>query len=332
MGRAQRVLDSLRRVPPHKKKTQIARALRPGSDGIVQPGGDRQFGDPRNRTRGLFSGDGFLNSALWDGNHHDTRGNSFAWRIASGEFKSVAKKQLFEADWLICPIKRKSQGSGAETADRPGRDFQRPNSILVDTKLSVDWSMRQTQSSRCISRAFLDDALHGFGKPRRRDVDRLFEVRAFQRIGLIKDRQYAQSTIREKSLDGYFPSRYVTLDKHPIEIRLASGKNLRGFEQPPDTRRRRKKFLAIVRAHDALARRQRKRLQHTGIRDTKQHRLWRGINGKIPKPRDRQPGISKDFFHAQLTPASLYCRRMVVTDSQTTRSVSSGGSGPVTES
>src|SRR5258708_5454548 len=220
----------------------------------------------------------------------------------------MAKVDGFEAEWLPGPIKRKAQGSGAETADRPGRDFQRPHSILVDTKLSVDWSMRQAQSSRCISRAFLDDALHGFGKPRRRDVDRLFEVRAFQGIWLIEDRQYAQSTIGEKSLDGYFPSRYVTLDKHLIEIRLASGKNLRRFEQPPDTRRRREKLLTIVRAHDALACRQRKRLQHTGIRDTKQHRLWRGINGKIPKPRDRQPGISKDFFHAQLTAASFHSR------------------------
>src|SRR5712692_3626278 len=91
-------------------------------------------------------------------------------------------------------------------------------------------------------------------------------MRAFKRIGLIEDRQYGQSAIRKKSLDGYFPSRYVTLDKHLIEVRLASGKNLRGFEQPPDTSRRREKLLTIVRAHDALARRQRKRLQHTGIR------------------------------------------------------------------
>src|SRR5260370_12896466 len=98
MGLAERLLDFLRCAPPRKKKTQIARALRPGSDGIVQPGGDRQFGDPRNRTRGLFSGDGFQNSALWDGNHHDTRGNSFAWRIASGEFNSVAKNHPFYAD------------------------------------------------------------------------------------------------------------------------------------------------------------------------------------------------------------------------------------------
>src|SRR5258708_38170379 len=102
MGLAERLLDFVRRTSPRKKKPQIARALRPGCDGIMQPGGDRQFGDPRNRTSGVFSRDAFQNPALGDGNHHDTRGTSFAWRIASGEFRTVSKKQLFETDSLPC--------------------------------------------------------------------------------------------------------------------------------------------------------------------------------------------------------------------------------------
>src|ERR1700674_1823314 len=165
MGRAQRLLDFLRRVPPRKKKSQIARALRPGSDGIVQPGGDRQFGDARNRTGEIFPRDAFQNPALWNGKHHDAGGNSFAWRIPSGEFQRVTNEQLFEPDWITWRAKRKSQGSSTEPADRPGRNFQRPHTILVYSKLRVDWSVRQTQSSRRISRAFLDGALHGFGKP-----------------------------------------------------------------------------------------------------------------------------------------------------------------------
>src|SRR5882762_2632237 len=141
MGVAERLLDLLRRVPPRKKKSQIARALWPGSNGIVQPRGDSQFGDPRNRTGPLFSRDAFQNPALWDGNHHDAGGNSFARRIPSGEFQCVAKKQLFEPDWFTCPVKGKSQSSSAEPADRAGRNFQWPHSVLVDPKLSVDWSM-----------------------------------------------------------------------------------------------------------------------------------------------------------------------------------------------
>src|SRR5882762_6977276 len=165
MGVAERLLDLLRRVPPRKKKSQIARALWPGSNGIVQPRGDSQFGDPRNRTGPPFSRDAFQNPALWDGNHHDAGGDSFTGRIPFGEFHRVTKKQLFESDWFTCPIKRKSQGSSAKPADRPGRDFQLPHSSLVDAKLRVDWSMRQSQGSRRISRAFLNGALYGFGKP-----------------------------------------------------------------------------------------------------------------------------------------------------------------------
>src|SRR5882757_1090570 len=123
MGRAQRVLDSLRRVPPRKKKSQIARALRPGSDGIVQPGGDRQSGDSWNRTSGIFSGDTFQNPALWNGKHHHAVGNSFARRIPAGEFQRVTNEQLFEPDWVTWRVKQKSQGPSAEPADRPGRDF-----------------------------------------------------------------------------------------------------------------------------------------------------------------------------------------------------------------
>ncbi len=210
MGLAERLLDFFRSAPTREKKPKIARTFGPGGDGIAQPGGNSQFGDPRNRTRGLFPSDTFQNPALWHGKHHDAGGLSFAWGIAAGEFQRVANKQLFEPDWLTFAIQAKSQGPGAKTADRPRRNLQGPHAILVDAKLRVDWAVRQTQSSYRISRAFLDGTLHGVGEPRRRDVDRLFKVWAFERIGLIEDRQHAQSAIGEKSFYGDFPSRYVT--------------------------------------------------------------------------------------------------------------------------
>src|SRR5258708_4169054 len=117
MGRAQRVLDSLRRVPPRKKKSQIAPALRPGSDGIVHRGGDRQSGDSWNRTGGLFPGDAFQNPPLWTGKHHRAGGNSFAGRIPAGEFQRVTNEKLFEPDWVTWRVKKKSQGPSAEPAD-----------------------------------------------------------------------------------------------------------------------------------------------------------------------------------------------------------------------
>src|SRR6266853_4614472 len=135
------MLDPFRRVCARKKKPQIARTLGPCGNGIVQARGDRQFGDVRKRASGTFSGDCFQNAAFWNGDHHDAGGGSFARRIPSGEFQRVANKQLLESDWFGLRVKRKSQGSGAKTADRAGSNFERPHAVIVDAKLRVDWSM-----------------------------------------------------------------------------------------------------------------------------------------------------------------------------------------------
>jgi len=67
---------------------------------------------------------------------------------------------------LVRPLpRRKIVRTGAETADRPGRNFQRPDAVLIDAKLRVDWSMGQAQCSHGILRAFLDGVLNGFRKP-----------------------------------------------------------------------------------------------------------------------------------------------------------------------
>src|SRR5712692_2346689 len=114
-------------------------------------------------------------------------------------------------------------------------------------------------------------------------------------------------------------------------MRFASGKNFRGLEQAPDTCCRCEELLTIVGAHYALTGRKGKWFQHTGIRELQQRRLGSGSDGKITKPRDIQPGISKDFPHAQLAPAGFDCRRMVVKHSYTARGISGGSRGPVTE-
>src|SRR6266704_5225867 len=202
----------------------------------------------------MFSRDTLQNPAFGNRNHHDAGGDTLARRIPSGEFQRVTEKQLFQPDGFTFPIKGKPQGAGAETADRPRRYLQCPHDSVVDTKLRMDWTMRQAQRSGRLPRAFLDGVLHRFGKSRRCDVDGFFEIGAFERIGLIEDREYFQSAIGKNSFNRDFPTRNVAFDEHLIEIRLASGKNLRGFKQAPDARSRREKLLTIAGAHNALTR------------------------------------------------------------------------------
>src|SRR2546427_11751061 len=103
----------------------------------MQARGDHQFSDTRNRTSGLYSGDCFQNTALWNWNHHDAGGILFTRRIPSGEFQCVTNKQLLESDWFNFTVKRKSQESGAETTDRQGRDFERLYVVVVHSKFPI---------------------------------------------------------------------------------------------------------------------------------------------------------------------------------------------------
>ena len=118
----------------------------------------------------------------------------------------------------------------------------------------MDWAVRQTQRPDGVSGTLFDGVLHGFGKTRRCNVDGLLEIGAFERVGLIENCQHTQITISEKAFDGNLPARNVTFHKHLIEIRLTSGKNLGRLEQVPDARGGSEKLLAIVCAHNALAR------------------------------------------------------------------------------
>src|SRR5260370_11685439 len=173
--------------------------------------------------------------------------------------------------------------------------------------------------------------LRWLGERRGCNVDGLFEVRTLEWIRFIEDRQRAQSTVREMPFNGHFPAGYVTFDKHLIEIRLASGTNFGGTQKGPAPRRRREKFLAVISAHDPLAGRKRKRFQNAGIWNAEERRFGRRVDWKMSKPRYAQPGVTKNFAHAQFAPASLDGSGMVEVKPEPPRGVSRRNGRPVSE-
>src|SRR5258708_38266284 len=98
MGLAERLFDPLWRISPGEKKPQITCAVRPGSNRVVQPRGNRKIGDPVNRAGPPLSGSGFQNSTLWNGNHHDAGGILFARWIPSPEFQRMTQEPLSQSD------------------------------------------------------------------------------------------------------------------------------------------------------------------------------------------------------------------------------------------
>ncbi len=68
-----------------------------------------------------------------------------------------------------------------------------------------------------------DDAPLRFGTgPRWRHVDRLFEERPFQRVGLVEEREDEEAALRDQGFDGEFLSGDVFLDQEVARFVTAS--------------------------------------------------------------------------------------------------------------
>ena len=112
-----------------------------------------------------------------------------------------------------------------------------------------------------------DRALHGRRRRRRRDVDRLLEERAVERIGLVEDRERraarrgAAAPSTANSRPGMNPSTSA------VVVRVVPlGANVRRPQQRAQPLERRHERRRIVGAHDAAAARQRDRLDDAGKR------------------------------------------------------------------
>src|SRR5580704_324172 len=199
----------------------------------------------------------------------------------------MPQEELFQADTLSRRWQKKLQGSRTKSADRPGRDFDRPDPAVVNAKFRVDRTMDESKRVYRGLQGIVNCALLRFRQPRWSYVDCFLEIGAFERIGLVEDRQDAQRAFREQSFDGYFLAGQIPFDKDLIEMRLASGANFRRFQKPLDARGGGEKFFAIVCANHSLASRKREGFEHARILHAQKGRLRNGRYGHLTKPRDR---------------------------------------------
>ena len=106
------------------------------------------------------------------------------------------------------------QHRAASPADRSGREFDQVYAVPPpETQLGVNRTGAQPQGRRRV----LGGVHHGFldlgGVPRRRDVDRLFEKRTVQGVGLVEQRQDLQPTIDEQPFERHFRPRDEPFDQ-----------------------------------------------------------------------------------------------------------------------
>ena len=65
----------------------------------------------------------------------------------------------------------------------------------------------------------------------RRDVNRLLEIRALERVGLVENRENAQLAPGEQCFDGNFRAGNVALDEQAVGFRLALDLHFRAIRE-----------------------------------------------------------------------------------------------------
>ena len=89
-----------------------------------------------------------------------------------------------------------AQDAGAESADGPGRRLQDPYAVLVHSHFGVDGAVLEAERGHRGLGGFADLTLDSFGLAGGRDVDGLFKVGAFQRVGFVEYRQRLERSAR----------------------------------------------------------------------------------------------------------------------------------------
>src|SRR5438876_4269569 len=109
--------------------------------------------------------------------------------------------------------RNKRERSGTHAADGSRRDFDRPNTALIDAKFGVHRSMRETDGANCLHCAAMDCSLLFSGLTRRSNVNRFFEKWALERIGLIENGVELEIAVHEYSFHSDFSARNVLFDE-----------------------------------------------------------------------------------------------------------------------
>ena len=143
---------------------------------------------PGDRARRVAAADLLEDSGTRDRQHHHARRRVFACEVVEGQAERVAQDQLLERDAGAEP-----QRARAQPADRPRRDLEharrdrRRSGARRGRALGEPDRARVARQVRNATRCCTSS-----GESRRRHVDRLLEVRAVERVGLVEDREHLE--------------------------------------------------------------------------------------------------------------------------------------------
>ncbi len=296
VGGAQAGFHLCRLVRTREDEARIARALGQRQEPLVWLRGDSDLLDALDGESIGEAVDPTEDAGRRHRDHHHTCRPHLARPpddvLADGE----AHEQLLERAGDA--IRRQEpQHPRAKAANRPGRRLQHEDAPVVDPTLGVDRAVPQANSPHRPFRRIHDGLLNVARGPGWRDVNRLLEEGAHERVGLVEKRQHSQAPVVHQSLDGELGPGQVSLDLHRVRRRVAQRAHLPVTEQAPHPLERLDERGWIVRPHDAAAGRQRQRLQHARKADGggQRHRVL--VDSGRPIPGYRQAGGGETLAH-----------------------------------
>src|SRR5262249_20510901 len=159
--------------------------------------GDNHVLDPRHRARLPDPRDRLIEPAVQDRDHHDAGRFLLAFPARDILSYRVARDQFLERH-----TPGETQRLRAEASNRTRMRLEKPRALLVMPQLGMNRAVAEAEYADRLGNRLEQFALRGLGRPGRRRVDRLFEVRALERIGLVENRERAELAMGGKAFDG----------------------------------------------------------------------------------------------------------------------------------
>jgi hypothetical protein len=170
----------------------------------------------------------------------------------------------------------------AQAADRARRDLEQPDAAIVNPELGVHRPVRKTGGAAGALDFARGSTLYARRQLRGGDEDRLLEIRAVERIGLVEQREHPQAAVHQQPFERVLAARNEAFDHQSEPRGVAVGLML----DPPDLGHSADQRGSGVGADHAPARREAARLDHRGkLERAKPRRV--GARGEMPEPRVR---------------------------------------------
>ena len=325
-------VHGLRLLAAREDESQVTLSFRERNNRRVRLCGNPHVLDAGHRARLVDTLDRPVDAALRNRDHQHAGRGGFALVAGHVFTNGVPQQHLFERD-VRGPIVvvagglqasgSKTQRARAETTNRPRGHLQHIDRIPVHAAFRMYRPVTKTNRPRRGHNSRNDALLDLTRGPRWRQINRLFEERAVEGIGLVEHRQQPELPTVEQPLDRVFGAWNKRLDERLVVRLVPFHAHVRQLQQASQTLEGGHAFSRAVDPHHAAAARERERLHDSRIAEATGQFGRVAVDRDRFEPRGRQSGGLERLPRQQFVAADRGCLRRM--PGQTKRQGQLGG-------